>query len=73
MHDGRFSNLEAVLNHYHNGVKKSNTLSTLLYLPLQNKYGVAMNEEDKENLMAFLKTLTDSTIATNNKFSNPFK
>lgn len=73
MHDGRFSDLDAVIAHYSGGVKKSNTLSTLLFTPLQNTYGVVMSEEDKVNLKAFLKTLTDSTIAANKKFSNPFK
>lgn len=69
MHDGRFNTLEEVLVHYSNGVKESATLDPLLYS--NSKLGIALSNSEKVNLIAFLNTLTDSTLITNPEFSNP--
>jgi len=53
MHDGRFQNLQMVLFHYSTDISHSSTLSPQL------KKGIALTEKDKNNLIAFLKTLTD--------------
>ncbi len=57
MHDGRFTTLEEVIDHYDHGVQSSATLDPNLskHLPGGLKLGVA----DKASLVAFLKTLTD--------------
>lgn len=66
MHDGRFSTLEAVLNHYENGIHASSTLSPLL----QN--GISLTTNEREDLIYFLNTLTDETLLNDMRFSSPF-
>jgi cytochrome c peroxidase len=62
MHDGRFPNLQMVLFHYTEGVHQSETLAPAL------KKKIILSEEDKRNLIAFLKTLTDEDFLHNPKF-----
>jgi cytochrome c peroxidase len=62
MHDGRFKNLQMVLFHYSNGIHQSPTLARQL------KAGIVLSEDDKRNLIAFLKTLTDETFLHNQSF-----
>lgn len=59
MHDGRYRNLQMVLFHYTNNIAQSETLSPKL------KKGIVLTEEDKNNLIAFLKTLTDEEFLHN--------
>ena len=65
MHDGRFYNLQQVLNHY---TKKFT--STDLLDPILQK-GIALDEQDKKDIIAFLKTLTDKKFLTDIRFNNP--
>ncbi len=67
MHDGRFETLEEVIDHYSEGVE-SNEWQTIIP---ENGFGFTTNE--KTNLLAFLKTLTDKTFINDIKFSNPFE
>ena len=69
MHDGRFQTLEEVVNHYNNGGKPSATVD-----PLMKHVGTGLNltDQEKADLVAFLKTLTDSTFITDPAFSDPF-
>ena len=67
MHDGSFSTLEEVLDHYNEGIKISNTLEPEIENTRIN--GLNLTDQDKADIIAFLKTLTDPTIATNPKFS----
>ncbi|MCB0700707.1 MAG: c-type cytochrome [Chitinophagaceae bacterium] len=60
MHDGRFVTLLDVVNHYSEGVMQSPTLSTQI-----EKEGLKLTEEEKANLIAFLKTLTDIELVNN--------
>lgn len=53
MHDGRFQTLAEVLDHYSNGIVSSNSLDPGLV------NGIPMTEEEKEQIIAFLETLTD--------------
>ncbi|MFY7965963.1 MAG: cytochrome-c peroxidase [Chitinophagaceae bacterium] len=62
MHDGRFKNLQMVLFHYTEGIHQSATLSNQL------KRKIVLSEADKNNLIAFLKTLTDDEFLQNPKF-----
>jgi cytochrome c peroxidase len=57
MHDGRFSTLEEVINHYSEGLKKSATIDPLM--KNLNKGGVQLSTQDKADLKAFLLTLSD--------------
>ena len=62
MHDGRFKNLQMVLFHYTNGMVQSAALSPQLRRP------IVLTEEDKRDLIAFLKTLTDDSFLHNPDF-----
>ena len=73
MHDGRFATLEEVIEHYSSGVKNHPNLSQQLKLPNGQPRLANLTPQDKAALVAFLKTLTDVTIATDVKYSNPFK
>jgi len=74
MHDGRFTTLEEVVEHYSEHIKSSDALSAFLQNESNIKGAVALklNFDEKKDLIAFLNTLTDSTFVTNPKFSNPF-
>jgi len=67
MHDGRFGTLEAVLDHYAYGVINSETLDPILN---QNgKLGIALTNQEKTQVIAFLKTITDTQYLTDKRFS----
>lgn len=71
MHDGRFTTLEEVVRHYNSGIKNSATLDPALE---QNREsGLGLSEQDIQDLVAFLKTLTDETLTTNEDYSDPFQ
>lgn len=61
MHDGRFATLEEVIEHYDSGGHFSSTVD-----PLMKKLGVGLNltNQEKSDLIAFLKTLTDYDYIT---------
>lgn len=61
MHDGRFATLEKVIEHYDSGGHFSSTVD-----PLMKKLGVGLNltNQEKSDLIAFLKTLTDYDYIT---------
>jgi len=68
MHDGRFSTLEEVINHYSEGLQFSETIDPLMKSVHQG--GVDLNEEEKAALKAFLLTLTDEEFIENPAFEN---
>lgn len=57
MHDGRFESLQEVLEHYASGIKNSATLAG--ELKNEESSGFNYTAEEKEQLKAFLLTLTD--------------
>jgi cytochrome c peroxidase len=61
MHDGRFSTLEDVVEHYDHGVRRSGTLDP--NLAKHPPAGMALPAEDRRALVAFLRTLTDVALA----------
>ncbi len=73
MHDGRFATLEQVVEHYNSGVKNHPNLSPQLRLPNGQPRLLNLTPQDKAALVAFLKTLTDVSVTTDAKYSNPFK
>ena len=70
MHDGRFKTLEEVIEHYNSGLKASSTLDPAL--EQTRATGLFLSEQDKKDLVAFLKTLTDKDLMTNPAYSSPF-
>jgi cytochrome c peroxidase len=73
MHDGRFKTLEEVVEHYNSGIKNHPTLSNALKDANGNPVRMNLTVAQKAALVAFLKTLTDTSVATEEKWSNPFK
>ncbi|REH56518.1 cytochrome c peroxidase [Tenacibaculum gallaicum] len=68
MHDGRFGSLKSVLNFYATGVQETQNLDPIL----KNKngtIGIPLNEQEKEDIIAFLKTLTDEEFITDKRFA----
>jgi cytochrome c peroxidase len=58
MHDGRFDNIDKVLEHYSSGMIDSPYLDSTF---IQNQViGIPLSVAEKNNLKAFLNTLTDS-------------
>lgn len=75
MHDGRFATLEEVLDHYSDHIQESETLSAFV-VGKKNQNGgrgMGLSIQQKEDLIAFLTMLTDSSFITNPAFSNPHK
>jgi cytochrome c peroxidase len=66
MHDGRFTTLEAVLEHYSSG-GKNHPNKDIRVQPLH------FTASEKAALIGFLKTLTDHRFLTDPKFSDPFQ
>ena len=76
MHDGRFATLMDVVNHYSDNVHAHSNLDFRLTTDEKtggNVMRLNLTQTEKEALVAFLKTLTDPTILTDVKYSDPFK
>lgn len=73
MHDGRFKTLDQVLEHYSHGIQNSANLDELLKDGSLKPRAMNITEQEKVALVAFLNTLTDYSMITDPKFSNPFK
>ncbi len=69
MHNARFSTLEEVLEHYTDGVVPSATLDPLLIN--EGKTGIVLSSAEKEAILAFLRTLTDTDFVQNPLFFSP--
>lgn len=75
MHDGRFASLEEVVDHYSEGIQAHANLPLFGFFPRDaqgNVIPLQLNAYQKESLVAFLHTLTDETVLTDPKFSDPF-
>ncbi len=76
MHDGRFASLMEVVNHYNEGIVAHPNLDWRL---LEN-FGsgdmgpkrLNLSNTEKENLITFLRTFTDQSLITDERFSDPF-
>lgn len=70
MHDGRFQTLEQVINHYNEHIRESATVDPAI---LNTKdTGLFLTAQDKEDLINFLKTLTDETFLNEESYKTPF-
>jgi cytochrome c peroxidase len=67
MHDGRFSSLEQVLAHYATGIQAGPARDNRLPVG-----GIGMSAQEQADIVAFLQTLTDTTLNTDTRFSRPF-
>ena len=65
MHDGRYSSLQACIEHYGKNIQQGPTLDPLL------KNGIHFTNSEEIDLVAFLRTLTDSTLIKDTRFSHP--
>ena len=68
MHDGRFGSLKSVLNFYTTGVQETQNLDPILKNE-DGTLGISINEQEKEDIIAFLKTLTDEEFITDKRFA----
>ncbi|MCX8080847.1 MAG: cytochrome-c peroxidase [Bacteroidia bacterium] len=66
MHDGRFNTLDQCLQHYVSGITNTVNLAPEL------QGGIPLTPSEIQKLKAFLATLTDYTLLTDKKFSNPY-
>lgn len=74
MHDGRFQTLEQVIEHYSTGIKPHANLSELLKtIDVGTPKKFNFTPEEKQALVAFLRTLSDEKMLTDTRYSNPFK
>lgn len=75
MHDGRFATLEEVLEHYNTGIASHPQLSDQLTEELNvggTPIQLNLTENEKAALVAFLHTLTDESMVTDPRYSDPF-
>jgi cytochrome c peroxidase len=78
MHDGSIATLEEVIDHYRVGGR---TITNGKYAgkgnenPYKSSFvnGFRLTLEDKQDLVAFLKSLTDTEFINNPKFANPWE
>lgn len=69
MHDGRFTTVEQILEHYNGHIAQFNTHNTdILQKPIEN----LLKECDKKNFSRVLQLFTDSSVLTNKALANPF-
>ena len=73
MHDGRFATLAEVVEHYNSGVQAGPALDNRLAGPNGVPRRLNLTVAEKSALIAFLNTLTDTTLTTDAKFSSPFR
>lgn len=73
MHDGRLATLEEVVEHYNSGIKAHPNLAPALKDQNGNPIKLNWTAQQKADMVNFLKTLTDESISTDVRFSNPFR
>ena len=71
MHDGRYQTLEEVIDFYSHGLQWSPTIDPLMK-NVNISGGVDLSAQDKINLIAFLKTLSDTSYLSRPSLSDPF-
>ncbi|WP_367898736.1 MbnH family di-heme enzyme [Leptospira sp. WS58.C1] len=69
MHDGSIPDLLSVINHYTNGGTGDGTTNPNRDVFVRN---FSLSESEKQDLVEFLKSLTDTEFIANPKFEDPF-
>jgi cytochrome c peroxidase len=72
MHDGRFATLEEVVDFYDRGVTATRNLHPALRDADGQPLRLNLTAGDRAALVAFLETLTDSSVAEDPRFADPF-
>ncbi|MEM1054348.1 MAG: cytochrome c peroxidase [Bacteroidota bacterium] len=72
MHDGRFATLEGVVDHYSIGIQDTPDLDDRLRGPDGRPIRPRFTPQERAALVAFLQTLTDESLATDPRWSDPF-
>ncbi len=72
MHDGRFLTLEQVLDHYATNMQDVPELDPLLRQSQNGKPGIALTTTEKQQIIAFLRTLTDTEFISDRRLGPPF-
>lgn len=72
MHDGRFTTLRQVINHYSEGINDDPDLTWMLKDFDGKPIKLSFTEKEKSALEAFLNTFTDHEFIRDQKFSDPF-
>lgn len=62
MHDGRFSSLEEVIEHYNSGIQPYKNLDPILKDSLGNPIRLNLTELEKNELITFFKLLSDTNF-----------
>jgi cytochrome c peroxidase len=72
MHDGRFATLEQVVDHYDSGVQDSANLAPGLRAGDGSPRRLNLSVTQKQALIAYLGTFTDTALTSDPKFADPF-
>ena len=67
MHDGRFKTVRECIEHYNSGVKNHPNASPLLTTQPKGR----LSNQDIDDLISFLETLTDNEFINNPNFDRP--
>lgn len=67
MHDGRFTSLRQCIEHYNKNFRYTNNLAPELKTAIKGR----MNENEIDDLIAFLQTLTDHDFINQSQFDQP--
>jgi cytochrome c peroxidase len=74
MHDGSMTSLDQVIEHYNSGIRANENLDPhLVDIATRTPIKMGLTTLEKSQLKAFLETLTDYTLLSDEKFSNPFR
>jgi len=65
MHDGRFTDMDEVIDHYDTQVKFSRNVDPNLRV-------LNLSDEDRAALIAFIRTLSDPDFSADQRYFSPF-
>ncbi|MEL6108193.1 MAG: cytochrome c peroxidase [Planctomycetota bacterium] len=72
MHDGRFETLQQVVGFYSNGIRNHPNLHPILRGPNGQPVRFNFSPPQRAAMVAFLETLTDEEVMTEDMYSDPF-
>lgn len=72
MHEGRYKTLQQVVNFYSDSTHLSPSVDPIILFLFHGQKGHHLTAAEKNDLIDFLGTLTDSSFINNKVFANPF-
>jgi cytochrome c peroxidase len=72
MHDGRFRSLEEVVDFYNTGVQNNPGLDQRLRGRDGQPQRLGLSRDERDAIVAFMKTFTDTAFLTDPRFGSPF-